>query len=109
MLLATSPVRTLAFAEGRGVLATPDAHAAAKSATTIGAMCRTDRFMNVDVDTRATRSFLVIDMEEAMRQLISKMSISLDGFGAGPNGEPSWLFETVCGGASMRSGRRACT
>jgi len=32
-----------------------------------------------------------------MRKLILKMSISLDGFVAGPNGESDWIFRTADG------------
>lgn len=32
-----------------------------------------------------------------MRKLVLKMSISLDGFVAGPNGEIDWIFRTVGG------------
>jgi dihydrofolate reductase len=30
-----------------------------------------------------------------MRELILKMSLSVDGFVAGPNGELEWIFETM--------------
>jgi dihydrofolate reductase len=36
-------------------------------------------------------------MEAAMRKLVLKMSISLDGFVGGPNGEIDWIFRTVGG------------
>jgi dihydrofolate reductase len=35
-----------------------------------------------------------------MRRLILKMSVSLDGFVGGPNGEIDWIFKTMDGGAT---------
>ena len=35
-----------------------------------------------------------------MRRLVLKMSVSLDGFVGGPNGEIDWIFKTMDGGAT---------
>jgi len=39
-------------------------------------------------------------MEAAMRKLVLKMSISLDGFVCGLNGETDWIFRTAGGGST---------
>jgi len=38
-----------------------------------------------------------------MRKLILKMSITLDGFVGGPNGEINWIFETMREEAAART------